>query len=70
MTNASKTAILEAAAKTLAWEIHAATGYGRVRASMNVERFERELSSAARQWRATNRNLKSERRKNDGKGEN
>lgn len=61
MTKASKTAILEAAAKTLSWELHAATGYGRVRASMNVERFERELFSAVKQWRATHKNLQERR---------
>ena len=62
MTNTSKTAILEAAARTLAWELYAAAGYGRVRASMNVERFERELFSAVKQWRATHKNLQTERR--------
>ncbi len=62
MTKASKDAILEATAKTLAWELHAATGYGRVRASMNVERFERELFSAVKQWRATHKNLEEKRR--------
>jgi len=62
MTKASKDAILQTAAKTLAWELHAATGYGRVRASMNVERFERELFSAVKQWRATHKNLKEKRR--------
>ncbi len=70
MTNASRRAILEAAAKTLAWDLYAAAGYSRVRAPVNVERFERELFSAARQWRATHKNLKRERRKSDGKRKN
>ena len=64
MTRADKNAVLGAAAKTLAWELYAAAAYGRTRAYVDVERFERELFSAARQWRATQKNLKKERRSN------
>ena len=64
MTKASKSAILGAAAKSLAWELFSAAGYCRARASVNVERFDRELLSAARQWRATHENLKRQRRSN------
>ena len=64
MTKADKNAVLEAAAKTLAWELYAAAGYGRTRARISVERFDRELYSAARQWRATHKNLTKERRNN------
>ncbi len=66
MTRTSKNAILEAAAKTLAWELYYTAGYGRTRARVNVERFDRELRSAARQWRATHKNLNNERRKSSG----
>jgi len=63
MTKKSRNAILEATAKTLAWELYSTAGYGRVRAPVNVERFDRELSSAVRQWRATTKNLERGRRK-------
>ncbi len=70
MTKASKEAVLGTAAKTLAWELYGAAGYGRSRELVNVERFERELLSAARQWRATRKNLKRERRRrSNGKSE-
>ena len=64
MTKADKNAVLGAAAKTLAWELYATAAYGRTRAYVDVERFERELFSAVRQWRATRKNLKKERRSN------
>jgi len=64
MNKADKNAVLGAAAKTLAWELHATAGYGRTRAYVDVERFERELFSAVRQWRAAQKNLKKERRSN------
>lgn len=67
MTRASKNAILGAAAKTLAWELFYAAGYCRVRAPVNVERFERELYSAVKRWRRTQENLNHERRKSNGK---
>jgi hypothetical protein len=54
---------LQAAAKVLAWELFAAAGYGRTRAYVNVEKFERALFSAGRQWRAAHSNLKEKRRK-------
>ena len=58
MRNGSQSAILQAVAKTLAWELYAAAGYGRMRARISVERFDRELHSAARRWEATHKNLK------------
>ena len=58
MSKADRDAILQAAAKTLAWELHAAAGYGRARARISVERFDRELRSAALHWSATHKNLK------------
>lgn len=64
MTRASTDAVLQAAAKSLAWDLYATAGYGRTRAFVNVEKFERELFSAARQWRATHSNLEGQRRKN------
>ena len=67
MTKACKDAILGAAAKALAWELYSAAGYGRTRARINVERFDRELRSAARQWSATLKNLNKERSKSSGK---
>jgi hypothetical protein len=64
MTTTSTNAVLQAAAKALAWELYAAAAYGRTRAYVNVEKFERELFSAARQWRSTHSNLERQRRKN------
>ncbi len=64
MTKASTNTLLQAAAKTLAWELYALAGYGRTRAYVNVERFERELLSSARMWRRTHDNLKKQRRTN------
>ena len=61
MTQDSNDAVLGAAAKKLAWELYAAAGYSRVRTSVNVPRFERELLSAMRQWKATRNNLKNEK---------
>ncbi len=66
MTEASKNALLGAAAKKFAWELYAA-GYAFVRTSVNVPRFERELLSAVRQWRAITNNLKKERSRTNGK---
>ncbi len=63
MSRASTNSILEAAAKSLAWDLFATAGYGRTRAFVNVEKFERELYSAARQWRAAHSNLEGQRRK-------
>lgn len=57
MTNASTDALLGAAAKALAWELFAAAGYARVRAPVNVDRFGRELLSAAAKWKAIRDNL-------------
>ena len=64
MPRASTNSILQAAAKSLVWDLFATAGYGRTRAFVNVEKFERELFTAARQWRATHSNLKGQRRKN------
>lgn len=57
MHNQDRDAILQAAAKTLAWGLYAAAGYGRMRSRISVEEFDRELRSAARRWSATHRNL-------------
>ena len=64
MTRASTHAVQQAAAKVLAWDLFAAAGYCRTRASVNVEKFDRELLSAVRQWRAVHVNLKGKRRRN------
>ena len=66
MSNADKDAILQAAAKTLAWELYAAAGYGRTRTRISVDRFDRELRSAARQWTAIHKNLTKERSRSNG----
>ena len=63
MSRASTNSILEAAAKSLAWDLFATAGYGRTRAFVNVEKFEGELFAAARQWKTTHSNLKGQRRK-------
>jgi hypothetical protein len=63
MSRASTNSILQAAAKSLAWDLYATAGYGRTRAYVNVEKFERELFAAAHQWRAAHSNLKGQRRK-------
>lgn len=68
MSRASATSVLEAAAKVLAWELYAAAGYCRTRAGVNIDKFERELLAAARQWRAAHANLTPKRRKKDGNG--
>ncbi len=67
MTKASIDAVLGAAAKALAWELYSAAAYGRTHASVNVERFDREMLSAAKRWKATLNNLNKKRRKNNGK---
>jgi hypothetical protein len=64
MTEASTTAVLQAAAKSLAWDLYAAAAYCRTRRYVDVEKFDRELLSAARQWRAAHANLKGKRRRN------
>src|SRR5260370_22519521 len=43
MTKASTYAVLQAAAKSLVWDLFATAGYCRTRAFVNVEKFEREL---------------------------
>ncbi len=63
MTNTSTNAVLQAAAKSLIWDLFAAAGYCRTRRFVDVEKFERELFSAARQWRTARSNLKGQRRK-------
>jgi len=67
MTRTSKNAILGAAAKTLAWGLYAEAGYARTRARVNVEHFDRELRSAARQWSRAHKNLNKERSSANGK---
>ena len=63
MTRASTNAVLQAAAKSLSSRLFAAAGYCRSRAFVDIEKFERELLSAAREWKATHANLKGQRRK-------
>ena len=63
MTRASADAVLQAAAKALAWEIYSFAGYGRTRAFVNVEKFDRELRSAVLQWRAAHENLTKNKEK-------
>ena len=64
MLRASANSVLQAAAKSLAWDLFAEAAYCRTRRYVDVEKFEKELLSAARQWRATQANLKGKRRKN------
>ena len=64
MTRASTNAVLQAAAKSLAWDLYTAARYCRTRAFVNVEKSDRELLSAVRQWRAVHVNLKGKRRRN------
>lgn len=64
MVRASANAVLQAAAKSLAWDLYAAAAYCRTRRYVDVEKFERELLSAAHQWRTTHENLKGKRRRN------
>ncbi len=52
-----RNAILQAAAKSLALKLFVAAGHSRLRWRINVERFDRELTSVLRQWRATTQNL-------------
>jgi len=64
MSRASANSVLQAAAKSLAWDLFAVAAYCRTRRYVNVEKFERELLSAARQWRTVHANLKGKRRRN------
>ncbi len=57
MDKDDRDAVLQAAAKTLAWGLYAAAGYGRPRTRISVETFNRELRSAVREWNATRKNL-------------
>ncbi len=57
MSNRDRDAILQAAAKVLAWELYAAAGYGRTRARISVQEFDRELRSAVLRWSTTHKNL-------------
>ena len=68
MSRASANAVLQAAAKVLAWELYSVAGYGRTRAFVNVEKFDRALLTAARQWRAAHANLKEKRRTHGSNG--
>jgi hypothetical protein len=60
MNKQDRDALLQAAAKTLAWELYEVTGYGRIRVRISVEKFDRALRSAARKWSATRRNVKKD----------
>lgn len=68
MSSADKDAILQAAAKTLAWELYAAAGYGRTRTRISVDRFDRELRSAARQLVAIYKNLTKNKKRRTRNG--
>ena len=59
MSNEGKAAILQAAAKVLAWDLYAASGFGRTRTRITVEKFDRELRSVVRQWNTIHDNLKA-----------
>jgi hypothetical protein len=63
MSRASANSVLQAAAQSLAWDLFAKAAYCRTRSFVDVEKFDRELFSAARQWRAVQANLKVKRRK-------
>jgi len=68
MVRASANSILEAAAKTLAWELYCTASFCRTNRYVDVEKFSRALLTAARQWRATHANLtKVKRRRSNGK---
>ena len=58
MSNQDRDAILQAAAKTLVWELYEVAGYGRIRTQISVERFDEVLRAAAEKWSATRKNLK------------
>ncbi len=58
MRKEDRNAILQAAARTLGWQLFAAAGYGRLRNRISLEEFDHELRSALHQWSATHRNLK------------
>jgi hypothetical protein len=60
MSKEDRDAILQAAAKTLAWELYAAAGYCRTRSRISIENFACELCSALRKWNATHQNLKEQ----------
>ena len=64
MLRASANSVLQAAAKSLAWDLFAEAAYCRTRRYVDVEKFDRALLSAARQWRAAHTNLKGKRRRN------
>jgi len=68
MSRASANAVLMTAAKVLAWELYAASGYCRTRSFVDIEKFERTLLSAARQWKAAHANLTQKRRSNGNTG--
>lgn len=57
MKSQDRDAILEAAAKVLAWHLFAAAGYCRTRGRVSVGEFDRELRSAVRQWNAIHQHL-------------
>jgi hypothetical protein len=69
MSRASTNSVLQAAAKSLAWELFSKAGYCRTRTFVDVEKFDRELLSAVNQWRAVLANLKAKRRKRNGRNE-
>jgi hypothetical protein len=69
MSRASANSVLQAAAKSLAWELFAKAGYCRTRAFVDVPRFDRELLSAVHQWRAVQANLEGKGGKKDGRNE-
>lgn len=63
MSKQGRDRILEAAAKSLAWELYAAAGYGRTRTRVCIDRFDRQLRSLVREWNVNNRNLTTRKEK-------
>jgi hypothetical protein len=57
MRNQDRTAILQAAARTLVWRLFGAANYCRRPHRIDLDEFDRMLRSAVRQWNAANRNL-------------
>jgi hypothetical protein len=65
MQSGDRDALLQSAAKSLAWEIFAAAGYCRTRYRISAENFDEQLRSALRQWSATRHNLNLNRNRKE-----
>lgn len=68
MSRASANAVLKMAAKVLSWDLYRAAGYCRTRSFVDIEKFDRALRSALREWRAAQANLMQKRRKDGNTG--